>query len=254
MSDLTVKAINTQENPLLIPFGITAQQASQLFVRYIARNKLNPTEIFEAARQGKAKAVYFPAYILDCKITASLTAECTKHSGGKADAFIAKRELESEFSQMVSVAGDKVDSTLLTLLEPYDFDALEQYDSALTANAQIQEFTATPEEFFERIRHDLENQAFFSAKNTISGYTEEKVTENVFDYRDITAKHILLPMWVLSCEYRGQPCRLFMNGQTGKIAGVPPKSTTKRLAFLGAGTAIGAVLGQLIWMAVKSLW
>ena len=254
MSDLTVTKLNTQESPLIIPFSVSAQQASQLFARHISRNKLNPTEFFEAARQGRIKPVYFPAYILDCKITTHLTAECTKRDGEKTDSFIAKRELDSEFSQMVSVAGDKVDSTLFTLLEPYDFETLTEYDSSVAQNTQIQQFTLTPEELFERIRPDLENRAFFSAKNTVSGYTDEKPTENIFDFKSITAKHVLLPMWVLTCKYQGQRYKLYMNGQTGKVAGVPPRSRTKMLAFLGAGTAACAVIGQLIWMAVRALW
>ena len=249
MSDLTVRKLNTTEKPQIIPFAVSAQQASQLFARHISRNKLNPTEFFEAARHGNVKPVYFPAHILGCKILTSLTAECTEQD----DSFVARREVESDFSQIVSVAGDKVDPTLFTLLEPYDFEALQEYESSVIRNTEIQRFTVTPEEFFERIRPDLENRSFFSAKNA-AGYAEEKITENIFDYKDVTAKYVLLPMWVLTCKYQGQDYRLYMNGQTGKVAGVPPRSRTKMLAFLGAGTAVGAVLGQLIWMAVKALW
>lgn len=254
MSDLKVKKLNTQEAALIIPFDISAQQASHIFARQISRNKLNPTEVFEAARQGKVRAVYFPAYKFDCKITTRLSAECTKREGEQLSTFTAYRELESEFSQIVISAGDKVDSTLFSLLEPYNLEALCEFKSDLAQNAEIQQPAVSAEEIFERIRPEIEQEVFFKAKNSLADYTGEKVTNNSYNFTDITATHLLLPMWVLNCEYQGQPCRLFMNGQTGKTAGVPPRSTTKMLAFLGAGAAIGATLGQLIWMAVKSLW
>lgn len=241
-------------NEKIIPFELTAQQASAVFARYIARNKLSPTEVFEAARQGQVTPVYFPAYAFECPVTTRLTADCTVQNGDTADKFTAHREMESKFSNIVIPAADKVDATLFSLLEPYDLQSLAERTPALTADIKIQDASASAEEIFERIEPDLRQQAFYNAHNTISGYTDKEVTENDFDFSRVTATRILLPMWVLDCKYKGQTCRLFMNGQTGKIAGVPPRSTNKIIAFLGAGAAVGAVLGQFIWMAVKALW
>ncbi|MBQ2813132.1 MAG: hypothetical protein IJE63_07720, partial [Clostridia bacterium] len=99
-----------------------------------------------------------------------------------------------------------------------------------------------------------EQAAVNEIKKTLRDYTSEKTLELSHELDSLDTTNILLPMWVLDCEYKGQPCRLFMNGQTGKIAGVPPRSTNKTVALLGAGAAIGTVIGQLIWMAVKTLW
>lgn len=245
MSDLNTK---------IIPFEFTAQQASHAFARYVSRNKLNPTEVFEAARQGRVKPVYFPAFVFDCEMTTRLTSECTQREADEISTVTAQRELKSEFSDLLALSGDKVDETLLSLLEPYDLQGLKDFDSAFTVRAEIQKAVLSAEEVFEKIRPGIEQSAVNEIKKTLRDYTSEKTQELSHETDSLNVKNILLPMWMLDCEYKGQPCRLFMNGQTGKIAGVPPRSRTKTLAFLGAGTAIGAVIGQLIWMAVKALW
>lgn len=245
MSDLSTK---------IIPFEFTAQQASHAFARYVSRNKLNPTEVFEAARQERVKPVYFPAYLFDCEMTTILESECTQRAADEISTVTARRELKSVFSDLLALSGDKVDDTLLSLLEPYDLQGIKDYDSALTAKAETQKAVLITEEAFEKIRPGIEQSAVNEIKKTLRDYTSEKTQELSHKTENLNAKKLLLPMWVLDCEYKGQPCPLFMNGQTGKIAGVPPRSLTKMLAFLGAGTAVGAVLGQLIWMAVKAIW
>mgnify|MGYP003289406577 CR=1 FL=1 len=245
MSDLNTK---------IIPFEFTAQQASHAFARYVSRNKLNPTEIFEAARQERVKPVYFPAFVFDCEMTTVLQSECTKREAEEVGTVFAQRELQSEFAGILALSGDKVDETLLSLLEPYDLQGLKDYDSALTVRAEVQKAVLSAQEAFEKLRPEIEQSAVNEIKKTLRDYTSEKTQNLSHSFNSVNSKSILLPMWVLDCEYRGQPCRLFMNGQTGKIAGVPPRSRTKMLAFLGAGAAVGAVIGQLIWMAVKTIW
>lgn len=240
-------------NTKIIPFELTAQQASHGFARYVSRNKLNPTEVFEAARQGRVKPVYFPAYVFDCEMTTTLESECTRREAEEISTVTAQRELKSEFTDLLVLSGNKVDSTLLSLLEPYDLQGLKDSDSALTAEADIQDTVLSADEAFEKLRPELEQSAVNETKKTLRDYTSEKTQELSHTVESLNVKSILLPMWVLNCEYKGQPCALFMNGQTGKIAGVPPRSASKTIALLGAGAAIGAVIGQLIWMAVKTL-
>lgn len=245
MSDLNTK---------IVPFEFTAQQASHSFARYISRNKLNPTEIFEAARQGRVKPVYFPAFEFGCEMTTKLKSECTQREAEEISAVTVQRELKSRFSSLLALSGDKVDETLFSLLEPYDLQGLKAFDSALAVKADIHQAVLSAEEAFEKIRPEIEQAAVNEIKKTLRDYTSEKTLELSHELDSLDTTNILLPMWVLDCEYKGQPCRLFMNGQTGKIAGVPPRSTNKTVALLGAGAVIGAVIGQLIWMAVKTLW
>lgn len=254
MSEINITKANTPDIPYTLAFEITAQQASAAFARYVSRNKLNPTEVFEAARQERVKPVYFPAFVFDCEMTTVLKSECTQREAEEISTVLAQRELQSEFADILALSGDKVDETLFSLLEPYDLQKLQGFDSALTVRAEVQKAVLSAEEAFEKIQPAIEQSAVNEIKKSLRDYTSEKTQELSHSFGKVTAKNVLLPMWMLDCEYKGQPCPLFMNGQTGKIAGVPPRSASRALALLGAGTAVGAVLGQLIWMAVKTIW
>jgi len=61
------------------------------------------------------------------------------------------------------------------------------------------------------------------------------------DVRDVTFKHILLPVWLAAYKYRGETYRFVVNGRTGRVQGERPWSAWK-IAF--------AVLALLIVVGV----
>ena len=52
-------------------------------------------------------------------------------------------------------------------------------------------------------------------------------------------EYVLLPVWIINYEYKGEHYRFAMNGQTGKTVGVLPVSKAK------AGIMVGSILGVL---------
>lgn len=58
---------------------------------------------------------------------------------------------------------------------------------------------------------------------------------------NIRAKYVLAPIWITSFDYHGTIYRVFVNGQTGDVAGTWPKSY-KRF-FLILGISFGAIFG-----------
>ncbi|MDD5018591.1 MAG: hypothetical protein PHO15_10905, partial [Eubacteriales bacterium] len=47
------------------------------------------------------------------------------------------------------------------------------------------------------------------------------------NYTDIKYKHMLLPVWISSYQFRGKVYNFFVNGQTGEVQGSSPKSALK---------------------------
>ena len=61
------------------------------------------------------------------------------------------------------------------------------------------------------------------------------------DVKDVTFKHVLLPVWLAAYKYRGQTYRFVVNGRTGRVQGERPYSAWK-IAFavtLGLILALG---------------
>ncbi len=67
---------------------------------------------------------------------------------------------------------------------------------------------------------------------------------------DARVSYVLLPVYLLNCEYGGQKYQYAINGQTGKTVGELPVSKGKSWGFFGGAFAvIGAIaFGILTWL------
>jgi hypothetical protein len=67
-------------------------------------------------------------------------------------------------------------------------------------------------------------------------------------WRNMTYKHLLLPLWLLTVIYDERPFQVYINGVTGEVHGARPYSKVK-IAF--AITA-GVILAILIIVAISA--
>ncbi len=253
MSDSFPKTEYSANAQLMLPFEISKEQAIGGFLRSFGKDKFTPVEFTAAARHAEIEAVYFPVQIFKAKLSTDVTAACTKREGDSLLSFTAQRTVESDLSQIIFSAGNAVDEPLLRMLEPYDLDKLVPFDEKLTADALIQSAQSHPEQFFQSVKDISQASAMEAVQSSLREYTDRKITSCKHEYKNASATLALFPMWVLNCEYKEQNYPIFMNGQTGKIVGIPPKSTKKIAAIIAASAMAGAFLGQIIWTVVSSL-
>jgi hypothetical protein len=64
----------------------------------------------------------------------------------------------------------------------------------------------------------------------------------------LTFKHVLLPIWLLTVVYAGNPFQVFINGVTGEVQGQRPWSTVK-IVFAVLAALIVIVGIVLAWQA-----
>lgn len=254
MSNSFPKAEYSSKPKLMLSFEIDREQAISGFLRSFSKNKFTPVEFVTAARHGEIEAVYFPVQIFDTQLSTQITAACTKRENNSVSNFTAERTVESKISQILFSANNAVDDPLLRMLEPFDLDKLVPFDKKTAAEAEIQAAESHPDQFVKSVKEIAEAQAMEAVQKSLKGYTDRKITSCKHTYNSASATLALFPMWVLNCEYKEEFYPVFMNGQTGRIVGVPPKSTKKIAAFFAAGAMVGAVLGQIIWTVVSSLW
>ena len=61
--------------------------------------------------------------------------------------------------------------------------------------------------------------------------------------KDVTFKHILLPIWVAAYKYRGKTYRFVVNGRSGRVQGERPWSAWKIAFAVVVGLIIAGVIG-----------
>jgi len=61
--------------------------------------------------------------------------------------------------------------------------------------------------------------------------------------RDVTFKHILLPVWLAAYKYRGKTYRFVVNGRTGAVKGERPWSWVKITIAVLLGAIVAGIIG-----------
>ncbi len=239
---------------LIIPFEINREQAAQIFLRRFSADKMAPSEFAEAVHHDRFERRFMSAYLFDCNVITSVSAECTKRHDDKIDTYSSERTVSTQFSETLLNADDMADDFLLRMLEPYDLEKAAAFSKDLLGDTDYGISRQTADEIFEAAKPELERNALEAAEKAFRGFTDRKTTGCTHSFADKAYKHLLLPVWVLDCTCYGQNYRIFLNGQTGRVVGIPPRSRKKAAAIIGIAAIVGAAAAQILWTAVTLLW
>ena len=126
----------------------------------------------------------------------------------------------------------------LHAFEPYRPDFLAGFKAELYGVNLEEGYAAAAAVMDLAIRRDVRRDIGGDAQRIYSVQT---------DRRDVTFKHVLLPVWIAAYRYRGKPYRFVVNGRTAEVLGERPYSWWKIALAVIVGLAIGgAVLAGLI--------
>ena len=66
------------------------------------------------------------------------------------------------------------------------------------------------------------------------GGDHQRINRKQTHISQLTYKHILLPIWLLTVIYEGQPLQVFINGVTGEVHGQRPWNKVKIIGLIVA--------------------
>ncbi len=233
----------------VIAFETEKEQAEELFLKHFSKRKFTPIEFIDAARHGQIEKVYFPARLFACELESEIEAECTKMQGEEAATVTVRRKLSSRISDILLPSCRSVDKMLLSLLEPYDLEKAQRLDEVPQSDPE----DISEKELAEEIQKIARQAAESEAQKSLREFKSSKIIKLTPSFKSISQTQILLPMWVLTCEYKHEQFQLFVNGQSGKAVGIPPNSKSKIAAITAAGAVFGAALGEIIYLIVRAL-
>ena len=81
------------------------------------------------------------------------------------------------------------------------------------------------ERIARKLRRKLEQNVQFDLPH-------RNIQPGKIEWSGMTFKHILLPLWVGNYHYLGRNYQIFINGQTGKVAGEKPFDQVKAISFI----------------------
>jgi hypothetical protein len=244
----------------LLPFSVTDSSVREQIRKWYASKWLAPNALKNKALVDRLHGVYIPYWTFDAHAVCPWTADAG-HYYYETETYYDKgrpRTRQVRKTRWVPAAGEVrhffddepvpgtrgVSTTLLKQVEPFPTNELKPYDKAFVSGFVVEHYQVV---LFDAAKHSQDAmaeklRAMCAAQ--IPGDTYRNLQINP-TYSAQTFKHILVPVWLLTYNFRAKPFQVVVNGVTGRIAGDYPKSFWK-IAFL----VLVAILAVLLILSV----
>lgn len=243
----------------LLPFALDEKSARGAMTKWLGRLWFAPNGLKEYARKGrKMTGIYVPYWTYDARTRTAYTGRRgddywttqTRMSNGKRETVRVRKtrwrsvrgQVARNFDDVLVVATDSLPRDYVDALEPWDLGALAPYSPDYLAGYIAEGYSVELEPGFAIARNKMDAVIASDIRRDIGG-DHQQISNTRTDVRDVTFKHILLPVWMAAYRFRGKSYRFVVNGRTGEVKGERPYSAWKiALAVAAALIAMGALL------------
>lgn len=239
--------------PFKVDQGRVREQMRQWFRgRWFAPNNLGTRALID-----RVHGVYIPYWTFDAHAVCPWTAEAGHYyytTETYRDSQGRRRTRRVRHTRWVPAAGEvrhffddePVPGThglrldLLKRIEPFPTQEVKPYDTAFLSGFVVEHYQVVLVDAAARSQAQMTEKLRQMAAAQVPGDTYRNLQIHpTFSGR--TFKHVLVPVWVLSFNYRSKLYQVLVNGYSGKIAGDYPYSPWK-VFFLIVVIVIGAVI------------
>lgn len=248
----------------LVGFVINHERATAAVRQWLSRSHLFARSDFKSAVPQLTHGVYLPAYLYGAVAHSTYSASIgenytetetytTTDSKGKRvrrTRTVTKTEWRSLSGQHASyivdvivTASNGVTNEALQAIEPFDLRGLRTYSDAYLAGWLAEEPSRTEATCFEFAHHETLEQIGRKLSSFMPG-DKHRNLQHQTDFENEVIDLVLLPIWVYAIRYADDqpPIQILVNGQTSRVSGKVPVSTTKvTLAVVAVLILIGLI-------------
>jgi DNA-directed RNA polymerase subunit M/transcription elongation factor TFIIS len=249
----------------VLPFQLDERTARGEMVKWMGSLWFAPNGLTEYARAGRAMTgIYVPYWTFDADTK-------TAYTGQRGDAYYETRTVtrngrtETErvrkirwsyakgrvarfFDDVLVLASKSLPKSHTDALEPWDLSALQSYQPQYLSGFAAEGYQVELPDGFAEAQQIMDAQIRRDIRQDIGG-DEQRINTVDTDIRDVTFKHVLLPVWMAAYKYRDRTFRFVVNGQTGKVQGERPWSGWKIAFAVIAALILLAAVGYGFYLA-----
>lgn len=238
---------------LVIPFKIDKKSAEEALQRHLKGKFLLPKSFTAENRIEEIKGVYVPFWLFDCDADAHIRYKTTRvrswSSGNyrytETTHYLVLRDGEISFNKVPVDGSTKMPDDLSESVEPFDYNACVDFESAYLAGFLADKYDVGIDQSAQRANQRIRASTEEEFRKTVAGYSSVIQESSSIHLKHGESRYALLPVWILSTNYRGEIYRFAMNGQTGKFVGNLPTDWGK---FWGLFAGIFAGVTALIYI------
>lgn len=249
------KLSGSKRPDLIIPFQVDKNAAVAALKNHYKRKPLLPKAFKTENHVQEIKGVYVPFWLYDAKVSADMTFKTTRthtHTTPKeyiteTDHFLVHRAGTLEYEGVPVDASSRMPDGHMDAIEPYRFEELKPFSMAYLPGFLADQYDVSKEECSSRANARCSASVEDALRDTVVGYTSCITTQKDVTIHPGKVRYALLPVWMLSTQWKGKHFLFAMNGQTGKLIGDLPIDWGK-LALYCAGAFLAAAAISLLFL------
>ncbi len=240
----------------LIPFRVDHGKAKILFHKWIGKGFFRPSNLKKLGQLALLKGIYTPFWTYDASTYSTWTADSgyyyyvtetyTAYEGGKRVTrtrqvrkvrWVPSSGARNDFyNDELIVASKGLDYHLVFKIYPFHLQNLVPYKSEYLSGWLAEEYGINVREGWEIAKDIVKGKERSKCAAEVPGDTYRFLRVNT-SFDNLTYKHILLPIWVASYQYKNKTYHFLINGQTGELQGYAP------ISWIKVGAVAAAVIG-----------
>ena len=243
----------------VVPFKLEPKGAQEVFRKWIADRWFAPNALKETVKAvNGVRGVYLPCWTFDARTTSDyegqrgidrVVQERRRDAQGntvvvnrtETDWYPASGAVSVAFDDTLVPASHSIPENLTSVLTDWDVSGMQPYSDDYVAGFTVEAYQVGLEPAFAEAKGIFEAAIGDAIRRDIGGH-HQRILGVATRYDNVTFKHILLPVWICSYQFKNRSWRVVVNGQTGAVKGDRPWSAWKIgfavLFALSAGLAV----------------
>lgn len=242
----------------VIPFKLDKEAAVKALKDFYKDKKLLPKAFSNDNHIEEIKGVYVPFWLVDGTAYFDMAYDGTKVSTFRnpreiitiTDFYDVRRTGTLPFRRIPVDASSKMPDAHMDSIEPYDYSELKPFTNAYLPGFMADKYDMSVEQCMDRVKTRAENTtvSLVDGDAASGGYASCVRNRGSVNVRKTGCKQALLPVWLLSTQWRGEKYLFAMNGQTGKLIGDLPVDNGRYWATVAKiALPMAAAFAVLFW-------
>ena len=241
----------------VVPFQIDQKQATELIDKWINSRRFAPTEFKTYNRTGSFSSVYTAYFTYDAETDTAYSGErgenytVTVGSGDnertetRTNWYHVSGQVHNSFDDIAIFANEGFEKNRIAKLEPWPTNTAKPYSPEFVAGHLCRTYDHDVEECMGEATSKMETAITQTVRSDIGG-DQQRIHNTNVSWREMTYKHLLLPIWLLTVIYQDKPFQVYINGVTGEVQGSRPWSKVKII--------VAAVIALIIVIALIAVY
>ena len=244
----------------VLPFAVDERSATEQLNNWINSRWFAPGEFKKYSTHGSFTSVYSAYFTYDANCVTQYRGERGDHHTytvreGNEERTVTETHwhgvsgvVRNTFDDIVVPANTGFDPKRVEALAPWPTEQLQPFNRDYLAGHLSRTYDRNVETCYGDAQAHMDAEIEHTVRRDIGG-DEQRVHQKQTSYNQVTFKHVLLPIWLLTVLYQGKPLQVYMNGVTGEIHGQRPWSTIKIVAAVVAALILIALIVAAVVLA-----